>query len=196
MGCRLHSFRTRRRIGRNESSATCEEFSLSSRITLLPITVGDMQHRRVNFVSFTPGTSFDLKDSAGMSRERELLYWLLKDAWSLSFNKATRVLHAYAGIDAFRDRVKKFPDWYDIHPTIHEQFIQQLKCHPELRQQFENLCAAMPRAGATIPTELGRERNQLIGELRRLLAETCLHWLEPDLIILDEFQRFKHLLRV
>ncbi len=26
------------------------------------------------------------------------------------------------------------------------------------------------------------------------LAETCLRWLEPDLIILDEFQRFKHLM--
>jgi hypothetical protein len=173
----------------------CEEFSLSSRITLLPITVGDMQHRRVNFVSFTPGTSFDLKDSSGMSRERELLYWLLKDAWSLSFNKSTRVLHAYAGIDGFRDRVKKFPEWYDIHPTIHKQFVDQLNGRPELRQQFDDLCAAMPRAGVAVPPDLSRERNQLIGELRRLLAETCLHWLEPDLIILDEFQRFKHLLQ-
>ncbi len=33
-----------------------------------------------------------------------------------------------------------------------------------------------------------------MGQLRRVLAETCLHWLEPDLIILDEFQRFKHLM--
>ncbi len=67
----------------------CEDFSLSSRITLLPITVGDMQHRRINFISFTPGTSFDLKDSAGMSTERELLYWLLEEPWSLSFKRAT-----------------------------------------------------------------------------------------------------------
>ena len=33
-----------------------------------------------------------------------------------------------------------------------------------------------------------------MGELRSLLATTCLKALEPDLIILDEFQRFKHLL--
>ena len=30
--------------------------------------------------------------------------------------------------------------------------------------------------------------------MRRLLARVCLAALEPDLIILDEFQRFKHLL--
>ena len=37
-------------------------------------------------------------------------------------------------------------------------------------------------------------RNALIGELRGLLAASCVEALEPDLVILDEFQRFKHLL--
>ena len=34
----------------------------------------------------------------------------------------------------------------------------------------------------------------MIGKLRRLLAEVCVGALEPDLVILDEFQRFKELL--
>src|SRR5690606_14264982 len=33
-----------------------------------------------------------------------------------------------------------------------------------------------------------------VGELRRLLAKSCLGALEPDIVILDEFQRFKYLL--
>ena len=33
-----------------------------------------------------------------------------------------------------------------------------------------------------------------IGQLRALLAEVCVTALEPDLVIIDEFQRFKHLL--
>jgi len=33
-----------------------------------------------------------------------------------------------------------------------------------------------------------------VGDLRALLARACISALEPDLIILDEFQRFKHLL--
>ena len=35
---------------------------------------------------------------------------------------------------------------------------------------------------------------QIIGELRHVLARSCVNALEPDLIILDEFQRFRHLL--
>lgn len=169
------------------------DFALSSRITLLPISIQEM-HPRLNFVSFTPGTSFDLKGSSGRSDERELLYWLLKDGWKFSFKKGTRVLHGYADIDNFRHRVQRFPDWYDIHEGMADQFRADLENRPELHERFDQLCEDMPRAGASIPDELSYRRNQLIGDLRRLLAETCLHWLEPDLIILDEFQRFKHLL--
>jgi hypothetical protein len=38
------------------------------------------------------------------------------------------------------------------------------------------------------------ERDAWIGEMRRLLARSSLSALEPDIVILDEFQRFKYLL--
>ncbi|MFO7903436.1 MAG: DEAD/DEAH box helicase [Planctomycetota bacterium] len=175
------------------------DFQLSSRITLLPITIGhlldgDTQPRRVNFVSFTPGTSFDLRASAGRSDERELLYWLLNEAWNLSYSKATCVFQSNADIDNFRYRVDRFREWYSIHPTIKERFVESISRTPKLREQYETIAAVLPRAHAHVPPEIHRQRNEFIGELRRLLAQTCLHWLEPDLIILDEFQRFKHLL--
>ena len=44
------------------------------------------------------------------------------------------------------------------------------------------------------PREARWARDDLIGKLRRLLAEVCVQALEPDLVILDEFQRFKPLL--
>lgn len=172
-----------------------DDFTLSSRITLLPITVHEMRRSRLNFISFTPRTSFELQNNPGWSTERELLYWLLKDPWMLSFNRATRILQGNAGIEGFRHRVNKFPNWYSIHSAIAGQFAESLSGRDDLRQRFELLSEQMPKAGASVPPELHKERNQLIGELRKLLAQTCLHWLEPDLIILDEFQRFKHLLQ-
>src|SRR5271165_7185167 len=45
-----------------------------------------------------------------------------------------------------------------------------------------------------VPRDAPKLRTRWIGELRRLLARVCLATLKPDLIILDEFQRFKHLL--
>ena len=44
------------------------------------------------------------------------------------------------------------------------------------------------------PDEARDARDKIIGELRLLLANACVDALEPDLVILDEFQRFKSLL--
>ena len=38
------------------------------------------------------------------------------------------------------------------------------------------------------------ETNALIRDLRQTLARTCVEALEPDLVIMDEFQRFRDLL--
>lgn len=45
-----------------------------------------------------------------------------------------------------------------------------------------------------MPGHQATKRNKLIADLRGLLAASCVEALEPDLVILDEFQRFKHLL--
>ncbi len=66
---------------------------------------------------------------------------------------------------------------------------------PDLRTRFENLCSVFSRVDSKASSEDYSERASVIGELRGLLASVCLEALEPDLIILDEFQRFKHLLK-
>lgn len=58
-----------------------KKFSHSSRITLLPLKIKDLNKNEINFISFTPGTSFHLKSSGGIKRERALLYYLLKGKW-------------------------------------------------------------------------------------------------------------------
>lgn len=174
-----------------------KDFTLSSRITLLPITVRDMQDRRVNFISFTPGTSFELSENAGQSVERQLLYWMLAEPWELRFNKATRVFQGWVDIDRFRNQIEQFNcdrENRGIHQGIASQFVSAVECNQDLRRRFDELCESMPRAGVDVPLELQTKRRVFLGDLRKLLAQTCLRWLEPDLIILDEFQRFKHLL--
>ncbi|HVA47036.1 MAG TPA: DEAD/DEAH box helicase [Pirellulales bacterium] len=171
-----------------------KDFCLASRITLLPLTLANMRLRRLNFVSFTPGTSFELSHGAGQSLERVLIYWLIANEHDVSRTRATRLFEANAGTDSFRNQVDCFPTAHPSpHPKIAKMFWERLS-NTDLLRKFDELCGAMPRAGMTVPPELHRDRNRLIGELRRLLAESCLNWLEPDLIILDEFQRFKHLL--
>ncbi len=168
-------------------------FALASRITLLPIQMQNLKKKRVNFVSFTPSTSFDLKSGMGMAQERVLLYWLLQQAWGFKNAASLNVLQGGMGVDRFRARVRDF-DQDRIEPTLAEKFIVQLAQYPDLQTRFERLCDIYKRADSYIPFDFRQQRSRWIGEVRALLAGSCLTALEPDLIILDEFQRFKHLL--
>ena len=76
-------------------------FVLASRITLLPLRVKALKQNRINLISLTPGTSFDLKSSLGIAQERALFFHMLRDAWGLD-DAALDFFRGYAGIDSFR----------------------------------------------------------------------------------------------
>ncbi|MGE0441440.1 MAG: helicase-related protein [Gemmatimonadales bacterium] len=180
----------------NRLNVTREQHhAIASRITMLPIDVRDLNSRKLNFVSLTPATSFDPRSSMGMWRERVLLYHMLESPWQLKGAAPLNVLQGDAGTDRFRQKV----DWFradQIDIKVAESFAQALVGQPDLRAAFEEACQYFGRAGARSKRpERARElQRNVIGRLRSLLAQTCLKALEPDLIILDEFQRFKHLL--
>lgn len=168
------------------------DFALASRITLLPIQMRDLNDK-LNFISFTPGTSFDLKSGMGMAEERVLLYKLMERAWELKSKAALNVMQGYMSAENFRRRVYSFQENW-IEATLADKFVAELAGHLDLRTRFEELCDLYKRADSIISQEEAGKRSAWIGETRSLLARTCLTALEPDLIILDEFQRFKHLL--
>src|SRR5579864_9593631 len=60
-----------------------EDFQLASRITLLPMILKDLRRNRINFISFTPATTFDLRSNMGTVAERAVLFALLRDAWKI-----------------------------------------------------------------------------------------------------------------
>ena len=178
-------------------------FELATRITLLPTILHDLRNSPLNFVSFTPGTSFDLKSSLGRSGERILLYWMIREVWG---NHGAGALNLFQGnvgnAGGFRKRIRAF-DQSSIDQEIQVAFSKALgdACRgtrdgrPGLRARYEELCDRFSYARKSKRPREDREmRAHLIGELRALLAAVCLEALEPDLIILDEFQRFKHLL--
>lgn len=171
----------------------CNDFALASRITMLPIADHrELRDRRLNFVSFTPGTSFDLKSTLGVAGERVLLYHLLRDVWKLSGNGPKNVLQGNAGAGGFRASIDRFRETID--PQMAAAFQFEAKNDIALRRSFETLCDVYHRADAKISDAQKAGRSEVVGKLRAMLARTCLQSLEPDLIILDEFQRFKHLL--
>lgn len=179
-----------------------EGFSLASRITLLPVTIHDLKD--LNFVSFTPGTSFDLRSSGGVMRERGLLYYVLREAWGFG-NRAgpKNLLQGWAGKDSWRRYLKRYRGWNQIDEDLASAFVQdlqeqiadcRLRGETDVRTRFEELVDRFGHYRKHISPRDRKARDRFIGDLRFVLALSCVKALEPDLIILDEFQRFKHLL--
>jgi hypothetical protein len=170
-----------------------KDASLPSRITLLPTVVRGLEHRRVNFISLTPQTSFDLRSNLGTYEERALLYHLVPDDWKTSAAAVQNLLQGGAGRDAFRQRVKDF-DVSSIDEHLRGAYRDQLNRHADLRGRFAEAAGRFSNWRQTLPPEDWALQRELVGTLRQQLAVSCLGALQPDLIILDEFQRFKHLL--
>ena len=175
--------------------------NLPDRITLLPRDIENLAQRKLNFVAFTPGTSFNLKSSMGRYEERVLLYWLLADEWKANEDGAISLLTGGAGRASFAANVRDFPGVYDLDEDIRADYrlILEKTDHAHkasgdrtLQERFLELASRLGRREAG--EDEREERAFLVGRLRSLLATTCIKALEPDLVILDEFQRFKGLL--
>lgn len=165
-------------------------FALASRITLLPLQVSDLKDRKLNFVSFTPGTSFEMHSSMGIARERILLYRLIERAWDLKGAPPINVLRGNMRRENFEYYLG---EELSIDESLATQYIASLSA-TKLKEEFEFLCDVFTRYDRVVTDDVYQRRIRFIANLRNRLARTCLAALEPDLIILDEFQRFKHLL--
>ena len=171
-------------------------FVRAGRLGLLPRELHDLRANRVNYLALTPGTSFDLRSSMGTAEERVVLYHLLQRVWPDHRKGPMNVLQGYVRKTGhFRWRLKDFKRWGRIDDDLGNAFKRRLLEEGEdLRQRYEDLCNRFWRTRTRIPRADRSEQTGFIGQLRAMLAEVCVTALEPDLVILDEFQRFKHLL--
>lgn len=174
------------------------EFADAQRITLLPLHMQDVRSGDVNLVAFTPGTSLNLTQNLGIRRERILLYTLLKQIWDIPGVGALNVLQGEVqNTDAFRREARDLQADFvsrEATATVTKAYAEELSRDPSVQQRFQALCERFKRTRQHIPEEERTERNSVVGLLRATLARVCIASLEPDLIILDEFQRFKDLL--
>jgi len=172
-----------------------KDFVHASRLTLLPIKLQGMKEKKLNFISFTPSTSFDAKSSTGVSLERALLYWLLHEPWQFSGRGPMNVLQMdVVRTDRWRRCIREFEQEHEIDEELRRRFARQIRDRKDLRRRFHDLTEIYANKNHREKPVERRERIQVIGALRHELAVTCLNALEPDFIIMDEFQRFRHLL--
>jgi len=184
-----------------------EHVTLASRLTLLPKEAQRLRDSssRINFISFTPATSFDLSGGLGHVEERLLLHAMLSELWSLGTSApAMNVLQGGVASERFRAGTRTLHlSEFDPTGASTRFFAKELekraaaartRGEPDLRARFDDLCQAYPTHRSQPDVATSRLRSRLVGELRSALAASCVATLEPDLVVLDEFQRFSHLL--
>jgi hypothetical protein len=180
------------RINPGQAGETADS---ASRLTLLAEHSGFRSGREIDFFAFTPDTSFDPGSSRGRKEERILLHYLLKRFWHLKGRAPLEVLRAAAGFEGFEAAASDYERREQkLHGPIIGAFKKELDRGLNLRSRFEQLCQAIGSGDRAPSGKLAEDCSKLIRELRSLLAEVSVQYLRPDLIIMDEFQRFRELL--
>lgn len=155
----------------------------------------------VNLVSFTPGTSFQTGHQGGKAEERALLHMLLRDHFGLSGaeQRRSRVVLSYTSeLPSFKRSIERldahFARFGGIHPVIRDKFLEAGRAEGVIDDYRAMLDQIGQRQSVRRNTEEFRACGRLVSRLRTCLAKASVDTLEPDLIILDEFQRFRLLL--
>ena len=81
-----------------------------------------------------------------------------------------------------------------IDASIAQDLRKLVLADHELYADLKECAFRFKRIRKYIPTEDNELRWKVVGKLRKILAHACVSALEPDLVIMDEFQRFQDLM--
>ena len=174
--------------------------SNADRLTLLPLSLREVEGRRVQVIAFTPGTSLALGRATGKLEERALLKRMLTQAFPADdFTDPSWISYLAVGAseERFAARVAEFEKERDLPEGLVRQFRDHLLA--QSGPGGEGLLAELLQnqrawAEGSVPDdEAVALRKMLISQMRIAMAHASIDLLRPDLVILDEFQRFKDL---
>ena len=182
----------------------------SSRLSMQHLNIfkqendADLLSRYIQLIPLTPDTSFRMTNGAGTYPERALMFAILKRLPELSqYTKALEFAMKDGASSGWDGWAK---NWYETEVLECDKlsggkYLSYMldKLSEELKEPAEEnvtyldlvvgMCKTIEKYGYK-----KQNNNYVIGKLRVLFAKISLDKLEPDLVIMDEFQRFKYLI--
>lgn len=182
----------------------------SSRLSMQHLNIfkqendADLLSRYIQLIPLTPDTSFRMTNGAGTYPERALMFAILKRLPELS--QYTKALESAMKDGASSGWDGWAKNWYETEVLECDKlssgkYLSYMldKLSEELKEPAEEnvtyldlvvgMCKTIEKYGYK-----KQNNNYVIGKLRVLFAKISLDKLEPDLVIMDEFQRFKYLI--
>ncbi|WP_029415247.1 DEAD/DEAH box helicase, partial [Brevundimonas bacteroides] len=173
-----------------------EALALPTRMTLVPLRMNgerSLSANKVNLISLTPGTTFDLRSATGVAEERALLYHLLKTLVA-SPRGLQNLLQVDVGPERWDYWIKSEVSLNGVDKALIDRFRESIGVDDAVLSALADGVEQFRRRRDRYPTAMTSSRNALISKLRGKLSHSCVDALQPDLIIMDEFQRFPDLL--
>lgn len=161
----------------------------------------DLHQRYIQLIPLTPDTSFRMTNGSGTVSERALMFAVLRKMPALkNYLPELEVLMADRAISAWHYWCRNYymervENCNKLSKNAYLDFMmKQLDREMNMEREGESSYLDI------LKDELRKIRNGLsydrgiIGRLRHMFAEISVARLEPDLVIMDEFQRFKYLI--
>ena len=192
------------------SSELRTESTSSSRLSMQHLNIfwqendPDLLRRYIQLIPLTPDTSFRMTSGAGTVSERALMFAILrrlpamkpyekaleaimKDCASSAWECWAKAVYENQVIEVNKYSNGKYLDY--MLPKVTAELNAGREGTPTVYNMLVDACERMKANGYK-----RRNNNYVIGKLRVLFAKISLDKLEPDLVIMDEFQRFKYLI--
>ncbi|HCS11651.1 MAG TPA: hypothetical protein DIV40_09360 [Clostridiales bacterium] len=159
----------------------------------------EIKERYVQIIPLTPVTSFAMTGGSGSKEERALIYAVLRriDIFSKYLNELEVILIDSASVgwkwvkQEYENRVtlccKKTSGVYISEIT------KLVKSYIKDKNIFDEMLTLCSRVRENGGNKIKDTRN-FIYKLRMMFAQISVEFLNPDLVIMDEFQRFKFLI--
>lgn len=153
----------------------------------------------IQLIPLTPGTSFSMTSGTGRKEERALMFAVLKriDRFQQYEAEMDRIFASYATTgwpwkrDEYEGRVVACNEKSDgKYCTEITRSIEVLILEQNLDIELVEICQKIQSG---VPWHCS-QANGLLGKLRMIFAQVSIDLLKPDLVIMDEFQRFRSLI--
>lgn len=166
--------------------------------------------------ALTPGTSFDEKSHQGARKERAIIYKLLV-AYSPFYKRRNGLRWLLKGnikeIKTWKNYLNNFwsNDKNRLRKDLFNKYRQELFTIKITKETFPKLFEFLnPKSEISIwkatlkvcgeidvhNAHSYNFRSEIIRNLRRILSKLCLEYLNADIFILDEFQRYSNLIKL
>lgn len=150
----------------------------------------------VQLIPLTPSTSFNMTNSGGTRNERALMFVLLKRMSSLQVHLDEINVFLSQGVNwwdwcvgEYEKKVCFLEDEGTGYPDI---VLKKIEKYDEEKHVFDDLIRHIEEIESG--ECLTESDSSVLKKLRKMFAEISVSMLQPDLVIMDEFQRFKNLI--